>query len=206
MILVVEGISACGKTSWCAAHGGNRTVPENGRLFNVPDRTADPPGAAEFWAERNADRWQAALVMERSASLAICDTDPLKLYYTWCLRQIGEVTERDWLLELAATRQSVAAKRIGFADLYLVGNIDPARARARALGDKLRRRRNFELHVRLQPALLAWYAALDAALPGRVQIGFPAEMPSLVANEQRYDLAAFDQVIDELQGRSAPTG
>ncbi|MPS67101.1 MAG: hypothetical protein E2586_01205 [Novosphingobium sp.] len=205
MILVVEGISACGKSTWCAKHGANHTVPENGRLLDVPDKVADPHGAASYWAKRNVDRWQAALVMERSAPLTICDTDPLKLHYTWCLWQIGEADERDWLLELAATRQTVAEGRIGFADLYLVGSVSPEDARARAAADNSCRRRNFDLHVRLQPALLTWYAALDVALPGRVQIGFPSAMPSMIPNDQRYDLTTFDRMVDELHDRSAPT-
>lgn len=205
MILVVEGISASGKSTWCAAHGANQVVPENGQLLDVPDRAADPHGAAEYWAERNVVRWQAALVMERSASLAICDTDPLKLHYIWCLRQIGEATERDWILELAATRQTVADGRIGFADLYLVGRVNPEDASARAVADKARRRRNFDLHVRLQPALLAWYAALDAALPGRVRTRLPSTMPSMIPNDKRYDLATFDRMMDDLQARPAPT-
>ncbi|MDO6416437.1 hypothetical protein Q4F19_18785 [Sphingomonas sp. BIUV-7] len=198
MILVVEGISASGKSSWCAEHAPDHMIAENGRLHAVPDRASDPAGAARFWAERNADRWQAALAMEGGQSYAVCDTDPLKLHYIWSLWQIGEAAERDWWLGLAATRQTVAEGRIGFADGYLVGTIEPEAARNRALADPTRRRRNFELHVRLQPALLAWYAALDAILPGRVRIDFPSEMPSIADQGGRYDLAAFDAMIEAL--------
>lgn len=65
MILVVEGISASGKTTWCTKHGGPHVIPENGRFENEPDRKLDPAGAAAFWAERNVDRWQAALAWKR---------------------------------------------------------------------------------------------------------------------------------------------
>src|SRR5947207_7549943 len=153
MILVVEGISASGKTTWCAKHGGEHIVSENGRLPGVPDRARDPLGAAIFWAERNADRWQAALAIESKTSWAVCDTDPLKLHYIWCLWQIGEAEERDWRLELEATRQTVCDGRVGFADCYIVGQIDPQVARMRAHADMTRRRRQFDLHVRLQAAL-----------------------------------------------------
>ena len=64
MILVVEGISASGKTTWCVKHGGQHVIAENGRFENEPDRTKDSLGAATFWAERNVDRWQTALAME----------------------------------------------------------------------------------------------------------------------------------------------
>ena len=204
MILVVEGISASGKSTWCATHGPRHIIAENGPLHDAPDRVADPLGAASFWTERNVERWQAALALERAASCAVCDTDPLKLHYVWCLWRIGEATERDWVLELAATRQAIADGRIGFADCYLVASIEPETARRRAVADQARRRRNFDLHVRLQPALLAWYASLDAALPGRVKIGLPAAMSAMVAGSARYDVAAFDTMVDSLQRWSAP--
>jgi hypothetical protein len=49
MIVVVEGISASGKSTWCARHGGSHVVPENGTIAGAPDRVADPTGAAAFW-------------------------------------------------------------------------------------------------------------------------------------------------------------
>lgn len=205
MILVVEGISASGKSTWCATHGPRHVIAEHRRLHDAPDRAADPLGAASFWAERNVARWQAALAVERAASYAVCDTDPLKLHYIWCLWQIGKATERDWLLELAATRQTIVDGRIGFADCYLVASIEPETARQRAVADQARRRRNFDLHVRLQPALLAWYSSLDAALPGRVNIGLPSTMPAIATKGARYDAAAFDTMVDSLQRWSAPT-
>lgn len=199
MILVVEGISASGKSSWCAAHGRGHIVPENGRLPGAPDRARDPRQAATFWAERNVDRWQAALAMEHRSALAVCDTDPLKLHYIWSLWKIGEATESEWLLELSATRETIVGGRIGFADLYLVSPIDPRVARQRALVDEGRRRRNFDLHVRLQPALMAWYTALEAALPGRVRFGLPNALPEAPgAADDRYDVPAFDRMIAAL--------
>ena len=195
MILVVEGISASGKTTWCAKHGGQQVVPENGRFEDVPDRKRDPVGAATFWAERNVERWQKALAMEDTSSWALCDSDPLKLHYIWTLWQIGEASERDWQCELNATRETIAQGRIGFADCYIVGSIDPQLARERAKADTTRRRSGFELHVRLQQALLTWYSAMDAVLPGRVQFGFPAEIPALKNLDGRYAVEAFDQMI-----------
>ncbi|PTW44170.1 hypothetical protein C8J25_1115 [Sphingomonas faeni] len=198
MIVVVEGISASGKSTWCARHGGSHVVPENGRLAAAPDRVADPAGAAAFWAERNIDRWQAALAVEHSTGHALCDTDPLKLHYVWCLWRIGEASERDWSLELAATRQTIADGRIGFADRYLVADTDVEAARRQAIADPRRRRRNFDIHARLRPALLEWYAALDVVLPGRVQFGLPANLSVGRTAGQRYDIATFDEIIARL--------
>jgi hypothetical protein len=198
MIVVVEGISASGKTTWCAKHGGQQVIPENGRFANEPDRIKDPVGAAAFWAERNVDRWQKALAMEDSSSWALCDSDPLKLHYIWSLWQIGETSADNWRMELDATRETIAQGRIGFADCYIVGRIDPQLARERAKADTTRRRSGFELHVRLQQALLTWYSALEEVLPGRVRFGFPSEMPRLRSLDGRYAVVAFDQMIASL--------
>lgn len=198
MIVVVEGISASGKSSWCAAHGGGHVVPENGPLHRAPDRVRDPQAAAIYWAARNVDRWQAALAVERRSSLAVCDTDPLKLHYIWSLWKIGEAAESDCLMELSATRETIAGGRIGFADLYLVSRIDPQIARERALADKDRRRRNFDLHVRLQPALLAWYETLEAIFPGRVRFALPEALPEPAVADSRYSVAAFDRMVAAL--------
>ena len=198
MILVVEGISASGKTTWCATHGEQHVISEHGRFDSEPDRIKDPAAAAAFWAERNVDRWQAALAMEEDSAWALCDSDPLKLHYIWSLWQIGEASERDWRFELDATRETLAQGRIGFADAYIVGCIDPQLARERAQTDTTRRRSRFELHVRLQPALLAWYSAVNEVLPGRGQFGFPSKMSNFECLDRRYALAAFDQMIASL--------
>ncbi|CAG8863175.1 hypothetical protein PS627_00111 [Pseudomonas fluorescens] len=56
----------------------------------------------------------------------------------------------------------------------------------------------FELHVRLQHALLTWYSAKNKVLPGRVRFGFPWEMPALKSIDGRYAVAALDQMIASL--------
>jgi hypothetical protein len=200
MIVVIEGISACGKSSWCSSHANGHVVAENARN-DPPDRASAPAGAVAFWVRRNRDRWQSAIEIDSATGLAICDTDPLKLHYTWCLWKIGEATEVNWRLELAATREVFARKQIGFADLYYIGIIEPAVARQRKQTDLTRSRRNFELHVRLQPALIDWYEALRAVLPGQVFFGFPDARPATAppsSESRRYDLATFDNFIARL--------
>lgn len=147
------------------------------------------------------DRWQQTLAMENTSSWALCDSDPLKLHYIWSLWQIGEASEPEWRVELDATRETIAQGRIGFADCYIVGRIDPQLARARAKADTTRRRSKFELHVRLQQALLTWYSAMDEVLPGRVRFGFPSKMPTVGNLDGRYSVTAFDQMIASLPGK-----
>ncbi|MHC2351241.1 hypothetical protein ACVMB3_000699 [Sinorhizobium meliloti] len=116
MIIVVEGISAAGKTTWCKSHGQSNLIPET---FPA-DRKALPLTGietAQYWTDWNAKRWGDALQMERGKGLAICDTDPLKLHYSWCLCQIGALPKRQWELQLQATRTALQEKQLGFAML-----------------------------------------------------------------------------------------
>ncbi|MBV9252163.1 MAG: hypothetical protein JO227_23325 [Acetobacteraceae bacterium] len=202
MIIVIEGISASGKTTWCHSQGAQHVVPETGRIEDAPDRAANPAAAARFWANLNAERWKSALAVEWETGTAICDTDPLKLHYIWCLWQIGEASEEHWGQQLAVFRQAFAEKRLGFADAYFVKVIDPVIARQQRESDTSRTRRNFELHVRLQPPLIAWYQALAAAIPAHVAFGLPDRLTAPPAsewlNKTRYDVFLFDKAIANL--------
>jgi hypothetical protein len=99
MLIVVEGISASGKTTWCRKHAADFTVAETGPRDDAPDATLNPAAAARFWVEQGERRWRAARAFERSRGVAVCDTDPLKLHYIWSLWQIGVAAERVWQAE-----------------------------------------------------------------------------------------------------------
>lgn len=72
--------------------------------------------------------------MEREKGCAVCDTDPLKLHYSWCLYQIDALPKRQWELQLQATRIALLEKRLGFADAYFVKVIDPLIAKQQLRG------------------------------------------------------------------------
>ncbi len=208
MIVVVEGISAAGKTSWCLAHAGRNLVAEPPPPPGpVPDRASDPEAAAGFWVGRSEARWSAALALERRTGRAVCDTDPLKLHYAWSLWRIGAVGERAWRLERDLSRAAVERGSLGFADLYLVKRIAAADARRQRDGDPSRSRRNFDLHVRLAEPLADWYSALADLLPGRVLFRLPAGIPGLSPRSSRVDdPALFDALMDSIDRRYAGQG
>ena len=85
MILIVEGPSAVGKTTWCRSRAGKDFIPEAPEDVDAPDLAADPEGAARFWVAFNAERWRRARSCERKKGMAVCDTDPFHLYYGWAL-------------------------------------------------------------------------------------------------------------------------
>jgi hypothetical protein len=173
VIIVVEGPSGAGKTTWCRAHGGRYAL-----LESLPDHAGvptDPPAAARFWLERNVARWREVLEREAHDGLVVVDTDPFKLHFVWTLFQTSQASELDWTMHRDAARGAFAEGRYALADVYVVSDIDGATLRARRDADSSRTRRNFERHVLLRDALLRWYRAIDQLEPGRVAFGLPDE-------------------------------
>jgi hypothetical protein len=131
VIIVVEGPSGAGKTTWTRRHGGPHAL-----LEALPDHATvpiDAEAAARFWVERNVARWHEVLEQERRNGLVVVDTDPFKLHYVWTLWQTGQTAEREWELQRDVAREAFAAGRYALADLFFVSDIPM---------DELRRRRD----------------------------------------------------------------
>jgi hypothetical protein len=201
VIIVVEGPSGAGKTTWCRTHAG-----ANALLEALPDHATvptEPEAAARYWVERNTARWQEVLDREARDGLVVVDTDPFKLHFVWTLFKTGQVSEVEWTMQRDAARDAFAAGRYALADVFLVSNVDDATLRARRDADPLRTRRNFERHVLLRDALLRWYSAIDQLEPGRVVFGLPADGigPDLLGKGKRATrsgLGLFDHLMKEL--------
>ena len=204
MIIVVEGPSAAGKSTWIAAHCRPATVIGETPGGSAPDRAIDPAGAAAHWAAISAARWHAAGQAEQQTGLAVCDTDPFKLHYVWSLWRTGHASRRQWRAELTATRQLFAQHRLGIADLILIEIPDPATLAARRRADLTRRRRNFGLHAQLAGPLRDWYHAVEQLDPRRVRWELPATGISGITSGPRRDRTgpdAFDALIGHLPAR-----
>jgi hypothetical protein len=173
VIIVVEGASGAGKTTWCRTHGG-----ANALLESLPDHATVPTelrAAARFWVERNIARWQEVIAREARDGLVVVDTDPFKLHFVWTLFKTGQVSEVERTMQRQVARDAFAAGRYALADVFLVSDVDDATLRARRAADTSRTRSNFERHVLLRDALLRWYSAVDRLEPGRVVFGLPAD-------------------------------
>jgi hypothetical protein len=204
VIIVVEGPSAAGKSTWITTHCQPATVIAEARGAAAPDRAVDPDAAAAHWAAVSAGRWHAALQAERRGGLAVCDTDPLKLHYVWSLWRTGHASRRQWRAELTATRLLFARHRLGIADLILVTIPDPAVLAARRRADLSRRRRNFDLHVQLAGPLRDWYHAVEQLDPPRVRWELPAAGipgPALGPRRHRTGTEALEALISQLPAR-----
>jgi len=201
VIIVVEGPSGAGKTTWCRTHAG-----ANALLEALPDHSTVPNGpeaAARFWVERNVARWEKILAREARDGLVVVDTDPFKLHFVWTLLRSGQISELEWTMQRDAARDAFASGRYALADVFLVSDVDAATLRARRDADPSRTRTNFERHVLLRDSLLRWYQAIDRLEPGRVDFGFPAEgiTAELIARGKRARRSGrelFDHLMKEL--------
>src|SRR5699024_7519974 len=147
VIIAVEGPSAAGKTTWCRRHA-SEIVEEYAPTGAEPNGT-DMSAQADYWTDVNSRRWAQAVALEARTGLAICDSDPLKLHYSWCLSRIGAAPWARFRHELAQVRRAFLAGALGLADLVLVSIPPLELLRAQRLADPTRSRRSFELHARL---------------------------------------------------------
>jgi hypothetical protein len=120
-----------------------------------------------------------ALAMEREHGLAICDTDPAKLYYDYALWRTGRLDNAGWQASCALTRNGFATGELGLTDLTFFAERDPVVLERHRTSDHSRRRRRFDLHVELQPLFREWWAAVDAIEPGRVFWAYPNDINEL---------------------------
>ena len=206
MIIILEGISAAGKTTFARQFGGAHHVPEFREMSIVPGKNDRAEVHAEYWIEHNIRRFRAALSVEREHGFAICDTEPFKSHFDWCMARAGFKSFDVFNAAIPLARAAIAERRIGFGDCYYVKRIAPDVARAQKEGDATRSRRNFEMHLALQPHLIHWFEALSKALPGRVEFGFPDKDALLnqiksktpEENPRRFDVSVLDALVAAL--------
>lgn len=189
MIVVLEGPSAAGKTTWAARWPAVSVVPETGPV-EVPTML-EVDELAQVWADIDAHRWAKVVATEAATGLAVCDTDPLKLHYSYCLARLEA---GDWAMfddGVRAYRRAIEARRQGMADLVACWIPDDAQLVEQREADTTRGRRNFELHRRMAGPLRDWYEALAALDPERVVWAFPEDV-AVVVERDRFDVDLFD--------------
>jgi hypothetical protein len=186
VIVVIEGTSAAGKTTWCEVHAPTRYVPE---------------------ASPGRERWRLALEIEREHGLAICDTDPAKLYYDYALWRTQRLDDAGWRESCDVTRGGFAAGQLGLPDLTFFAERDTETLERHRASDRTRRRHRFGLHVELQPFFKEWWDAVDALEPGRVFWRYPNDINELRAHApraRRTGADLLDRVLANLPPNQGP--
>ncbi len=203
MIIAVEGPSAVGKTTWCRTHFPQVLVEAAAEKICAPDLYEDPGEVARFWVEHNAGLWQKALQVEKRERLAVCDTDPLHLYFSWSLWKAGALKKELFDAEVPLYRRAMEQRRIGFADLVLWREAPVEELRMRAKLDRTRRRRRHRLYLSLIPWMRAWFDARTRIFPGTVRPWAEAVSPehfsvTSAGVSRRYDANGLDAILSDL--------
>lgn len=209
MLIVIEGASAAGKTTWCRRFVGGRVLFEGEPAAEHEPAGASNPdpedvrGAARYWVDVNARRWTTACAMAANLGWIACDTDPFKLHWTWTLWTEGLASSAYWEASREFNRLAFAKGTLGLADLILFADLDATTLRRQKTNDPTRTRSRHEMHVRIAPALKRWYSAMAAIDPDRVQFRLPAdglqaEHLALGPRPERSGTALFDCFMGEL--------
>jgi hypothetical protein len=203
VIVVVEGPTASGKTTWCRRFFPHATLGELPLTQELED-SLTPRERHVAWVEGNCRRWHQAFAIDERTGLVVCDTDPFKLHYTWSLWRLGKVGRDEWDLAVEGSRAAFAEQRLGIADLILVDVPSPEELRQRRERDRAetgRRRGRFEFHRDLGPSLREWYEAIDRLEEGRVRWQLPEGGvldPLPAPRDRRSGVGIFDMLMAEL--------
>jgi hypothetical protein len=202
MIVVMEGPSAAGKTTWCRTYCPGNVVEAAPESLAAPDLYGDPVEVANFWIDFHKKQWLAALQIEKEKGVAICDGDPLHLYFSWSLWKGGALPNDLFEAELPLYRRAVEEGSVGFADVVLWLEAPVEELRRRAKSDSTRRRRRHELYLSLIPWMKKWFLTREQMLPETVRETpnqFAVEdFRNFPASPRRNDAARFDRMIDIL--------
>jgi hypothetical protein len=192
------------RQQWCLRHFSAATIGEAPAARRGAEGPLAPRERHAVWIEGNSRRWERALAIEQKVGVAVCDTDPFKLHYTWSLWRLGKVARDEWEQAAEVSRTAFAERRLGIADLILVELRWPAELRRRSERDRVesgRRRGRFELHQQLGAPLREWYEATDRLDRGRVRSQLPSDGaldPLPMPRNPRSGVALFDALLAEL--------
>ena len=162
LILCLEGPSAVGKTTAAAALEGAFVVPEVNLLFV---RRAEE--GAEWYLERQVDRWAMAAWRSAHRPLAVLDGDPFQpLWYNWIY---GFERWEDLGALEAFYRPRVASGELEFPWVYVILQASAQELLRRKEGDAARTRRGFEAHLKLIEPQRRYFEAMSGFAPGLVR-------------------------------------
>jgi thymidylate kinase len=164
-IICLEGASAVGKTTTAncfKASDGVFIVPEVNLLFEKRENAS-----AEWYFERQVERWQIAQEQSAIHRLVILDGDPFQpLWYSWAYNFLGWQS-LDFMEQFYQPK--IQNKTLGFPDRYFIFSANEAELRERKDRDTTRQRRGFETHLRMIEPQRRYFQAMQKISPRRVR-------------------------------------
>lgn len=209
MIICLEGPSAVGKTTTCAAfaeHNNAYIVPEVNALFERPANTS-----SDWYLERQVERWEIAQKHAANNRLVVLDGDLFQpLWYNW---SFGFKQWQPLETLIAFYRPRIEAGTIRFPDHYVPLFVDASELRRRKECDQTRSRRGFDLNLCLLQTQPRYFEMLSHLMPGRVHsieaknvetnLRRILECPALPAPTATASLGIFDKIAEWLQVNKA---
>ena len=166
-LICLEGASAVGKTSTAgeiAKRTNSYVIPEVNLLFERPKVESKT-----WYLERQIERWQIAQEKLKSYDTVILDGDIFQpLSYNWCY----DFTLYNQNLHFIAEfyRTELKKGRLSFPDKYFYLYTDQENLRYRKNNDGIRKRGNFEKHLKIVESHKRYYEALNLLIPDYVQL------------------------------------
>ena len=157
-IICFEGASAVGKSTISAFLRDNHNaylIPEVNLLF---ERKAVE---SKFWYfEKQIERWQLALSAMKHHEIVILDGDPFQpIWYNWAYDyDFGESFEGI----MSFYQSALISKAMDFPHQYFILYAGDEELRRRKINDALRRRKNFERHLRFIKPQIAYFNFINS--------------------------------------------
>ena len=168
-IITLEGPSSVGKTTTAMAicEGSSAVrVPEVNELFDATQNDS-----TKWYHERQCDRWNRAVELEKEYDTVILDGDVFQpLWYNWSIQSLSEdertlsqFMPRETLHDFYRTK--LRDREIGFPDRYYVLMADEQTLRQRKANDETRTRHNFAAHIKIIDPQQAYWELFRSIAP-----------------------------------------
>jgi hypothetical protein len=162
MIICLEGASAVGKTTTCAAVADREKaffVGEVNALFKRPEKETP-----EWYLEQQVKRVAIASELLATHSFGMLDGDPFQpLWYNWTFSGYQPLS-----VVCDFFRPQLADGHMKFPDRYLVLTANEVELKRRKESDTTRTRRGFESHLKLIEVHRRYFEMMCRFAPGTV--------------------------------------
>ncbi len=195
MIVCLEGASAVGKTTTCRAlheQFGAAVIPEVNALFERP-----PSASADWYLERQVERWAFACQSQMTYPLTVLDGDPFQpFWYNW---SFGFQEWQNLNHLCGFFRPLVASGVVGFPNRYFLLVAPDEKLRQRRNGDLSRSRRNFERHLRFIEPQRRYFSTMAFLAPSLVEVIEADSIPGNIACIQNMAVEPMRGTIEVLE-------